>query len=767
MSFISDIKVPTFIVKPFENGTILMYCISVILLLVFPAFSFSQEKSVRPSVGLVLSGGGAHGIAHLGVIKAMEEAGLYPDYISGTSMGSIIGGMYSIGYSADSLFKLLKTLNWDDMISNKMPENRIVFPEKARFYNSLVTLSLSTRKVNIPSGLNNGQLIENSLSYYAWPVADINDFSKLPIPFICNATDIVTYRTLDFKHGYLPDAIRASFTVPSIFTPYKMDTLLLMDGGLIRNFAATEVKEMGADILIGSYVGFEKNSMEKLQTMPGIIEQIAMYRSLEDFNKEKKLVRMLVKPDVDRFSIADFNNVDSLVNAGYVASLPFKEKFRELADSLNSLGKQKKAPYFLNKNTYSFDRIEITGNKAYSYDQITGVLDIKAGDVVDRDYLTERIELLYGRAWFDKVKYRIIPRNDSLILAIDCEEKPSSMLYGSVHYDNSLEAGLILGFTLKNFPVHRTVIDFNSYLGKYYRVRAGILQYLGRNQKFGLALNYLLDNTLLPWLEHNNETGNTLSRNYSLEAGINNYIGLNNVIALSGSYYETNLKPDFISNNNITNYSYDYWASDLSFSRNTLNNKYFPDKGLIINITGGISRLRYAAQHYGNSEVPLSYSPEYNPESFYTIRAGIKQYFSRGKRTTISAGFETLYVTDSDTLSSQNNFFLLGGIQSDTWRSVQMTGFNPNEIKVRRMAIVRTELDIEFIKDLHLNLMADIAAMEDNIFPNELMVLSGYGLGLGYNSIIGPVKAGLMYGIYPGDTHSGSLKSYISIGYNF
>ncbi len=760
-------KNSSYLTYVFVNRFILIFCISVILIFSTEISSYSQPQSERPKVGLVLSGGGAYGIAHLGVIKVMEEAGLRPDYIAGTSMGSIIGGMYAIGYKSDTLFWLLKSINWDDLLSNKMAENRIVYPEKARFYNSIISLSIAKKKVNIPSGLNNGQLIENSLSYYSWPVADIGDFSKLPVPFVCNATDIITYKKIVFREGYLPDAIRASFSVPSIFTALEVDTLLLLDGGLIRNFPANEAMEMGSDILIGSYVGFEKNNIEKLQTISGIIEQIAMFRSLEDFNQEKKLVSLLIKPDVERFSVADFNNVDSLVNAGYIASIPFREQFRKLADSLNAFGKQADLPYLLNKNKYVFNRIEINGNKVFSTDQIAGVLDIKAGDVVDRDYLTERIELLYGKAWFDKVKYRIIPRNDSLILVIDCIEKSKSMLYGSVHYDNSLQTGIILGFTMKNMPFNWSVIDFNSYLGKYYRIKTSFLQYLGRNQRFGFALNYLSDNTLFPWLEHNYETGNTFSRNQTFNAGINNYIGLNNMITLSGTYYETNLKPDFISARGITNYSYDYWASDISFSRNTLNNKYFPDRGIVLNVSGGISRLRYASQFYDNLEIPLTYDTEYDPESFYTIRAGIRNYFSKGKRTTFSIGFETLYMTDTDTISSQNNFFLLGGIQSDTWRSLPMTGFNPNELKVRRMSIFRTEADIEFLRDLHLNLMGDIAAVEDKDYPYELVLLYGFGMGLGYNSIIGPVKAGVMYGIHPGKTYFNDLKGYLSFGYNF
>jgi hypothetical protein len=295
----------------------------------------------------------------------------------------------------------------------------------------------------------------------------------------------------------------------------------------------------------------------------------------------------------------------------------------------------------------------------------------------------------------------------------------------------------------------------------------GILKYLDKNQKFGISLRYYADNTLFPWLLHKDETGNTFSRNQYFDIGINQFAGLNNLITLSGSYLETNLKPDFISLRNTKNYSYDYYSSGLSFARNTLNSKYFPDKGIVINLSGSISELRYASQFIDNREVPVSYTEGYKPEYFYTLRAGVKQYFSAGNKVTFMVNGEALYITDSDTLSSQNNFFVLGGIQQDTKRSIAMTGFNPNEIKVRRLAMFRSELDIEFLKDLHLNLSADIAAMEDNNYPYELIFMSGYGLGLGYNSIIGPVKAGIMYGSYPGNLHYGNLKTYISIGYNF
>lgn len=156
----------------------------------------SQQTGQRPKIGLALSGGGSHGFAHIGVLRVMEEAGLYPDLITGVSMGSVVGSLYSMGYSLDSMQFTLKTIDWDLMLSDKIPENKVIFPEKRYFFNHLISLPLTTGNLNIPSGMVNGQQIDNLLNYYLWPAADINDFSKLPIPFLAIGTDIIDRKSV-------------------------------------------------------------------------------------------------------------------------------------------------------------------------------------------------------------------------------------------------------------------------------------------------------------------------------------------------------------------------------------------------------------------------------------------------------------------------------------------------------------------------------------------------------------------------------------------
>ncbi len=760
------------------NFCLYSHCLQKLFLTICILFIFSfsestdanaQKVPVRPRIGLALSGGGAHGIAHIGVLKVMEEAGLRPDIITGVSMGSIIGGMYSLGYSADSLQKIFKSLNWKLILSNKISENKVIFLEKEHFANSAIALPLSSRKVMFPSGLINGQQVENVLSFYSWPAADIYDFSKLPIPFMCVATDIVNFKIVDLKKGYLSDAIRASFSVPSIFTPLMIDSVLLMDGGLIRNFAASEAKDMGADIVIGSYVGFNGYKADKLQTVSGIMEQIAMYRSLTDFESQKKFVNVLIRPNMQKLSIFQFDNVDSLIQRGYEAALPYKEYFRKLADSLNNIEPQKPLKPILDKKTYTFSQIEITGNKSYSYQQILGVLDIKPEQKVDKYMLADKIELLYGKAWFDKVKYRVINKSDSLILNIDCIEKPPAMLYGSVHYDNSLLSGLILGFSLKNFLTQRSVINFNSRIGQYFRFDLSYIQFIDRNQIFGLSANLYADNTLLPLLELRGDKGEVISRNFTPGISLSKRMGLNSMMSISENYENLNLILHYISDARLKNFLYNYITSTYDYRINTLDTKYFPNNGTLFNFSASTSKLKSAELKTDTSKVDFTrtHSGEFSFERFYSLHSSVDYYFSPPGKMTFSIGGDFLLISRSDSITAQNNFYSLGGIESVNKRSIPMVGFQPNEIPVKMLAGFRANFDLKVIEDFHLNFMANIFAIQEVNRTNGLSLLSGIGVGAGYMSIIGPIKIGLMYGDYKKEAYFNKIKGYISIGYNF
>lgn len=729
----------------------------------------AQEPSERPSLGLALSGGGALGIAHLGVLKVMEEAGLRPDCIAGVSMGSVIGGMYAIGYSADSILKILKSEDLADIITNQIDEDKIIYLEKNNFRNNIISIPVTSKKVNLPSGVSNGQVIENFLSFYAWPAACIDDFSKLPIPYTCVGSDILTARVVDLKKGYLPDAIRASLAIPSVFTPIKIDSALLLDGGIYRNFATQEAVEMGADIIIGSYTGYRWKEENELDNVAGILKQISFSLSYNDFERQKNLANYLIMPDLKGLSSLDFSRVDTIYQRGYAAALPFKEKFVRLADSLNRFGQQKPIADILNRQYYVIDRININGNKNYSDRQITGILDIESGDSVNKYMLMEKTNLLYGKNWFEKVKYRFLPRNDSLILEIECIEKPPAMLYGSLHYDNAIGSGALVAFSSKNYLFPGSVVDINAFLGRYYRIKALFLQYLGWKQQWNISVNLNYDKTPVPVLHIRNETGNIILGNLSAGLNFSKRIGLNHMLNISGIYEYLNLTPAYVSASGLDNFSYNYIKPTVHYSINTLDTKYFPNKGTTFDIMGSTSRLISASIRTSTERKSYDVGErgDFGFDRFYTLKAGFRQYFSKNRNITVSAHADAVYVSNCDSATAQNNFYLLGGLQSVSNRSIAMTGFHTSELPVKKALGGGFELDIEAFNDFHITLTTDVFAVQGIYMNSGYNLLAGFGAGAGYMTIVGPIKVGMMYGKDPYNNYFNNFKGYLSIGFNF
>lgn len=741
----------------------------ILILPVCCGITIAQESGKRPKIGLALSGGGSLGMAHVGVLKVMEEAGLRPDYITGVSMGSIVGSMYSIGYNADTLSYLFKTTDWNLVLSNNLPEDKVIFTEKKYFNNSIISLPISLKKVSLPSGLINGQQIEKTLSYFAWPAADIDDFSKLPIPFLCIGTDLISCKQVILRGGYLPDAIRASMSVPSIFTPVKIDTAVLVDGGFVRNIAVSELKEMGADIIIGSYTGFHKYNEDELQSVSGVLKQLSFFNSINDYEEQKKMIDILIEPNVKDFSSTVFTNSDSIIARGYKAALPLKEKFKKLADSLDRLGPQQRKIILGDKNYYAFDAIEITGNKIISYEQILGILDIKPGEKVNRDMLDERIDLLYGRAWFDKIKYRIIPVKGSLHLGIECIEKPQTILYGSVHYDSFLEEGVLLNLRMKNLLFPRSLTDIDSYIGEHFRFRFNHTQFIDKNQQLGLSAYFNAASTPVPVMNISDETGKVTYLHYGTGFNLTKRTGLNYLISLSAGFENLNLIPDFISINKLKRVSFNYLGASLIHQVSTLDTKHFPNNGIRLLIVLNTANLISGAYH--NQYIKNTYTPDL-PGNFlfqrsYALSGNFKHHYSPTSKLTVSAGADFLLTYTKDSISSPHNYYFAGGNEAAFSRSMPLTGFHPAEIIVDEFAGVRFDFDFEFIKNFHLDLGANLALAREPGGSEDLSMMGGYRIGLGYMSVAGPLKVGLMHGFCDKERYFSPVKAYINLGFSF
>ncbi len=728
----------------------------------------AQQHEGRPKIGLALSGGGACGLAHIGLLKVLEEEGLRPDYIAGVSMGALIGAFYTAGYTADSLENLCRRINWKTVVSNKIPENKIIIGEKKYFYNSIIALPITFRHIQLPSGLINGQQLENALNYYLWDLLDTRDFSMLPIPYMCLATDLVKCKQVNLTKGYLPDAVRASSAVPYIFTPYKIDSMLLVDGGVLRNYPAREVKNMGADIIIGCYTGSRFRTEAQLESVSEIMTQLGFYQSIFDYEGQKGLADYLVEPDIHDIPATEFEKYDTLIMRGYKAASLLRPRFRALHDSLEKLGPAKTIAAVKRGRVYVFDSITVKGNNLFSEDQIKGILDISPGDSVTRDRLNDRIDLLYGKNWFEKVGYRIIPGR-STILEINCDEKPKTMFYGSVHYDNTLGAGLLIGLNMKDPVTRGSQLDLNSFIGQEYRFSFSYIQFIDRNQKFNLSADFYADNTYITRLTLNGFTEGAYNRNLYYGLTLGKRVGLNHSLSLTGRVENIGFHRDHPTAEGKEKFKSNFATGEILFRSNTLNTKYFPDRGVQTEISVKASAL-LSATHITDTVADIynrSGSFPLKPLPFYTLHGKFDQYFTKYPKWTFSMGGEFLLITQSDSVSEMFNSYFMGGQEAYNPVSVRAVGFHPFEISVNRMAELHLGIDYEIADKVHLNLVTGVAAMREINGSGEVSILPGIGLGAGYLSIIGPLRAGVMYGFYSNEQYFSRFKGYISIGYNF
>jgi outer membrane translocation and assembly module TamA len=240
-------------------------------------------------------------------------------------------------------------------------------------------------------------------------------------------------------------------------------------------------------------------------------------------------------------------------------------------------------------------------------------------------------------------------------------------------------------------------------------------------------------------------------------------------MTISVNYENQYLIPHFDSDIHLKNVSFNYISSSFDYQINTIDTKYFPNKGTIFNISASTSKLLSGGISTDSSKIVFSGSNhgEFSFNRFYTFYGNIKHYFTPYGRLTFSIGGDVLLITDSDSVTAQNNFYLLGGIESLNKRSVPMVGFRSNEIPVKKMAGIRSELDIELSENIHLNLMANMFATQEANNNKGVTFYTGYGIGFGYMSMIGPIKIGLMYGNSDHEKHFNKTKGYISIGFNF
>ena len=430
-----------------------------ILLLSITITAYAQDTTsvkARPKVGLVLSGGGAKGAAHIGVLKYIEEAEIPIDYIAGTSMGAIVGGMYAMGYSADEILDLISAVDWDRLISNQVDRQRTSYTSKAESRTQLITIPFSVRtdeqelqsrtfKNSLPTGIVSGDNLINLFNSLSVGYADSVDFDQLPVPFLCIATNMVSGEADVLDKGVFSKSLRASMAIPILFDPVKINNTLYADGGLLNNFPAEECRAMGADYVIGVSMspGLESNP-ENLSSPFSQIKQLKQIITDKDFENYHKMCDIFISPELGGVGMLSFDaeSVARMTSSGYKAASAFEEKFLALkelvkADSTSYKEKRPEVKKAINilQNKVLISGIEMEGVEKDIEEWVRRKCTFKIGDHVCKSDIDKSVSIYYGTGDYSSITY-------------------------TIHEDSTSEDGYILRFKFVENPPHDFGLGF-------------------------------------------------------------------------------------------------------------------------------------------------------------------------------------------------------------------------------------------------------------------------------------------------------------------
>jgi len=429
----------------------------LLLLLMLEAAALSAEPFGRPKVGLVLSGGGAKGFAHIGAIKMIDSLNIPIDYIAGTSMGGIIGGLYAIGYSGAELEKMAQRSDWGEIFTDTPPRPDLPYFEKEKSGRYQISFGLQGLKPVPPSGLIYGQKVSLLLSELFFPYDQTDHFDQLPIPFRCVAVDLVTGEDVVLGAGSLTKAIRATMSIPTVFSPVEWGDSLLVDGGLNNNLPVDVVKRMGAEIVIAVDVQSPLLSRDKLTSAVTVLQQTVNLVGLERWRQNLEMVDVIIRPDISSYTAADFQpaKIGRILRQGKLAA-------DEALPSLLAL--QKKYALYrpagavmpkrvFNKNPL-ISGIQITDHQKLPFSFIYRLLGLQPGGRLDTGQLNHNIMDLYGLGYFESLTYEVIPVDSHYVdLHFHACEKSFRQLRLGLRYDDRHKLVAALHLQATNLPV--------------------------------------------------------------------------------------------------------------------------------------------------------------------------------------------------------------------------------------------------------------------------------------------------------------------------
>ncbi len=705
----------------------------IIFSIFFSLNSYSQDTIPRKKIGLVLSGGGAKGFAHIGVLKVLEQAGVKIDYIGGTSMGSVVGGLYASGYNATQIDSIFQNTNFDDLLKDYNPRISKSFYEKKNDEMYALTLPFDKFKIGVPLALSKGLYNYNLLNRLLKKVRHVTNFNELPIPFVCIATDIESGNEVVLNNGYLPKALLASSAFPSLFAPVEIDGKFLIDGGVTNNYPVEELRKMGAEIIIGVDVQDDLKNRQSLQEATRILVQITNLEMIKSMQEKKKLTNIYIKPDVSNYTVISFDKGKEIIKKGEEATFPFYEKLKTLG-SINYTTQFQK----ITSDSIYLSKINTPVLNNYTRAYIIGKLGFKQNSKVSYQDIQKGINKLDATQNFSTISYALEKNNDGDNLVIDlAENKNKTFLKFGAHYDGLYKSAALINVTHKKSFFKNDVLSLDLGLGDNFRYNLGYYVdngyyfsygFKSRLNQFNRNISTDFSNGAL-FEQLNINTLNVDFLDITNQAYIQTIFAQKFLIGAGLELKYLNIKSSTLDNATSVFDKSNYGSVFGYLKYDSLDNIYFPKKGWYIE--GNIHSYLFSS----------NFSSGFNRFSIAKGKAGFVKNFY--KKVSVNLSSDAGFDFGENSVSYLD--FVLGGYGYQTINNFNhFFGYDFVSLAADSFIKATAKVDFEFYKKNHINFVANFANVQDNLFSNgnwlSIPNYSGYGIGYGLESAIGPVE---------------------------
>ena len=714
-----------------------------------------DSNTHRPKVGVVLCGGGAKGFAQIRILKALDEAGVPIDYIGGTSIGSIIGALYAVGYDPDMIEKLVREQDWNQVLYDKFPEELMPIDRRMNERRYLATFPITNGKMKVKSAFVEGVYVNMLLSRLILPAHNIQDYSKLSVPFYCIATDVEHACQYEMTSGSLSRSVRASMSIPFLFQPVTIDGRLLIDGGMVNNFPVRNIKEHGADIIIGIDLEDESIPASQIDNSLQLFTSLMNLSSLEESLYARSHCNIYIKPNLHGRDMLSFNDFDSIIQFGQDAADKFYPQFQRLADSLQNLGH-----FEINRpHVQPVEKIKIVGinvegipeNHKHSFARLYAT---EFPATVTLDQIEEMIVKLKISGYYDNLWYYISDAPDGYILNIHCDEVADKSMSAAIHYDNNYGIGALVNFTFNNVmkSIDRSTISLDVNIAENPYIKGHFNTQMGKYFRMGADLSFYS-------VDISQYDDNQMTNSYSIQDNnLDLYMQLIPTVKQQfrlGAVADYVHMKDFVGDNQLNSDYHFYSYLYLNYFYKNEDAPSFARRGWKIDITGKCVFFEGV-----NNEGVLTSNGWQNS---IILHGNIIKSSSIGKKSSLKLGVEAGYKVGTSDIPVFYKFFVGGQSKMKYFDNIiAFTGLDFIDKVVDYVAMGKMAWQWNFYKKLYFTASVDAGFINDayDLWFDSNSFVAGGGITFGVDTMVGPVEVSLM-----GSNINSAPVGFINVGF--